>query len=70
MFFMVFSFAPCRGALKFLFCFLFVFTVNTIHHFENKVNTICLQCKHFGVLYSFRALFVFTLPHFCVSLSH
>ena len=45
---------------------LLVFTVNSIHHFENKIKPICLLCKHFGVLHNLIPLRVFTMPHFAV----
>lgn len=45
---------------------LFVFTVNSIHHFENKIKPFCLLCKHFGVLHNLAILYMFTMPHFAV----
>lgn len=46
--------------------FLFVFTVNSIQHIENKIKLICLLCKHFGVLHNLVLLCMFTMPHFAV----
>lgn len=45
---------------------LLVFTVNSIHHFENKIKPVCLLCKHFGVLHNLILLCMFTMPHFAV----
>lgn len=45
---------------------LSVFTVNSIHHFENKIKPFCLLCKHFGVLHNLAILYMFTMPHFAV----
>lgn len=45
---------------------LLVFTVNSIHHFENKIKLFCLLCKHFGVLHNLALLYMFTMPHFAV----